>query len=139
MIAKQCERLIGPALTGKFTETGRLLHVLTVPRRAISNAVVLACNPRLTSILAWLEGEIIITTLKVPKTGGIPTTKANVVRWLKREGDTIKVGEPIVELETEKVSYELESPTEGILLKIMANENTQVPVGEALCQIGPAA
>jgi len=80
-----------------------------------------------------------ITTLKVPKTGGIPTTKANIVRWLEREGDAIKVGEPVVELETEKVSYELESPTEGILLKIMANENTQVPVGEALCEIGPAA
>ena len=58
------------------------------------------------------------------------------MRWLKREGDAIKVGEPVVELETEKVSYELESPTAGVLLKIMANVNTQVPVGEPLCQIG---
>jgi pyruvate/2-oxoglutarate dehydrogenase complex dihydrolipoamide acyltransferase (E2) component len=78
----------------------------------------------------------IITTLKVPKTGGIPTTKANVVRWLKREGDTVKIGEPVVELETEKVSYELESPAEGVLLKILAQENSQVPVGDPLCQIG---
>ncbi|HEY1263378.1 MAG TPA: biotin/lipoyl-containing protein [Terriglobales bacterium] len=77
-----------------------------------------------------------MTTLKVPKTGGIPTTKANVVRWLKQEGDAVKVGEPVVELETEKVSYELESPAEGVLLKILARENTQVPVGEPLCQIG---
>ena len=84
----------------------------------------------------WVQGVVIITTLKVPKTGGIPTTKANVIRWLKREGDSVKVGEPIVELETEKVSYELESPIEGVVLKIMANENTQVPVGEPLCQIG---
>jgi len=46
-----------------------------------------------------------ITTLKVPKTGGIRTTKANVVRWLKREGDAIKVGEPVVELETEMIGW----------------------------------
>jgi pyruvate/2-oxoglutarate dehydrogenase complex dihydrolipoamide acyltransferase (E2) component len=70
----------------------------------------------------------IITTLKVPKTGGIPTTKASVVRWLKQEGEAVRRGEPVVELETEKVSYELESPAEGVLLKIIAREATQVPV-----------
>jgi pyruvate/2-oxoglutarate dehydrogenase complex dihydrolipoamide acyltransferase (E2) component len=79
----------------------------------------------------------IVTTLKVPKAGGIPTTKARVVRWLKQAGEYVKAGEPVVELETEKVSYELESPAEGIVLKILAQENSQVPVGEALCQIGP--
>jgi 2-oxoglutarate dehydrogenase E2 component (dihydrolipoamide succinyltransferase) len=81
----------------------------------------------------------IITTLKVPKTGGIPTTKASVLRWLKREGDSVEAGEAIVELETEKVSYELESPTAGTLLKILAEESTQVPVGGPLCHIGAAS
>ena len=81
-------------------------------------------------------GSLVITTLKVPKTGGIPTTKASVVRWLKQEGDAIRPGDPVVELETEKVSYELESPAEGILLKIIAAESAQVPVGGSLCQIG---
>jgi pyruvate dehydrogenase E2 component (dihydrolipoamide acetyltransferase) len=42
----------------------------------------------------------------------------------------------VVELETEKVSYELESPEEGVLLKIIARETAEVPVGEALCHIG---
>jgi pyruvate/2-oxoglutarate dehydrogenase complex dihydrolipoamide acyltransferase (E2) component len=74
--------------------------------------------------------------LKVPKAGGIPTTKASVLRWLKQEGDAIHVGDPVVELETDKVSYELESPIDGILLKIMADESAQVPVGGSLCQIG---
>jgi pyruvate/2-oxoglutarate dehydrogenase complex dihydrolipoamide acyltransferase (E2) component len=81
-------------------------------------------------------GISIITTLKVPKTGGIPTTKASVLRWLKREGESVQAGEAIVELETEKVSYELESPTTGTLLKILAEESSQVPVGGQLCQIG---
>jgi pyruvate/2-oxoglutarate dehydrogenase complex dihydrolipoamide acyltransferase (E2) component len=74
--------------------------------------------------------------LKVPKTGGIPTTKASVLRWLKNEGDLVEIGEAIVELETEKVSYELESPIAGVLLKIVAGENVQVPVGGPLCHIG---
>jgi pyruvate dehydrogenase E2 component (dihydrolipoyllysine-residue acetyltransferase) len=81
-------------------------------------------------------GTVILTTLKVPKTGGIPTTKASVLRWLKREGDRVQVGEAVVELETEKVSYELESPIAGVLLKIVAEESVQVPVGGPLCHIG---
>jgi pyruvate/2-oxoglutarate dehydrogenase complex dihydrolipoamide acyltransferase (E2) component len=59
-----------------------------------------------------------------------------VVKWLKREGDSVKVGEPVVELETEKVSYELESTVAGVLLKIVARETAEVPVGDPLCHIG---
>jgi pyruvate/2-oxoglutarate dehydrogenase complex dihydrolipoamide acyltransferase (E2) component len=58
-----------------------------------------------------------------------------VVRWLKSEGDAVQVGEAVVELETDKVSYELESPIAGVLVKIVAGENVQVPVGGALCHI----
>jgi pyruvate/2-oxoglutarate dehydrogenase complex dihydrolipoamide acyltransferase (E2) component len=39
-------------------------------------------------------------------------------------------------LETEKVSYELESPEAGVLLQIVAHETAEVPVGDPLCQIG---
>jgi len=81
---------------------------------------------------------LVILTLKVPKTGGIPTTKAGVVRWLKSEGDSVQAGEAVVELETDKVSYELESPVAGVLLKIVAGESAQVPVGGPLCHIGQA-
>ena len=48
----------------------------------------------------------------------------------------MQAGEAVVELETEKVSYELESPIAGVLLKIVAGENAQVPVGGPLCHIG---
>ena len=64
------------------------------------------------------------------------TTKVNVVRWLKQEGDRLTRGEPVVELETEKVNYELDSPVEGVLLKIIAPETAEVPVGDPLCHIG---
>jgi pyruvate dehydrogenase E2 component (dihydrolipoamide acetyltransferase) len=77
-----------------------------------------------------------VTTVVVPKSGGVTSTKATVSRWLKKEGDKIKQGDPLVELETEKISYELESPYEGVLLKILAEETAEVPVGDPLCQIG---
>lgn len=59
-----------------------------------------------------------------------------MVRWLKHEGDPVEEGEPLVELETEKVSYELESPVAGVLLKVLAKEAVEVPVGDPLCHIG---
>jgi pyruvate dehydrogenase E2 component (dihydrolipoamide acetyltransferase) len=58
------------------------------------------------------------------------------LRWLKAEGDAVQVGDAVVELETDKVSYELESPIAGVLLKIVAEESSQVHVGGPLCHIG---
>jgi pyruvate/2-oxoglutarate dehydrogenase complex dihydrolipoamide acyltransferase (E2) component len=84
---------------------------------------------------ATAEG-IIVNTVIVPKSGGVTATKANVVRWLKQVGDPVQPGEPIVELETEKVSYELESPAQGFILKIVAPQKAEVPVGDHLCYIG---
>ena len=77
-----------------------------------------------------------ITILRVPKSGGMNTTRVSVVRWLKQEGDVLANGEALVELETEKVNYELLSPVAGVLLKILAPEAAQVPVGDPLCHIG---
>lgn len=48
----------------------------------------------------------------------------------------VQLGDPVIELETEKVSYELESPAAGVLLKIVAKSDTQVPVGQVLGHIG---
>lgn len=72
----------------------------------------------------------------MPKTGGLPTTSVRVVRWLKHEGEHVKSREAVVELETEKVTYELESTADGVVLKILAQEGAEVPVGDAVCQIG---
>ena len=79
-----------------------------------------------------------VTILRVPKSGGMNTTRVTVVRWLKEEGDVLANGEALVELETEKVNYELLSPVAGVLLKILAPKTAQVPVGDPLCQIGLA-
>jgi pyruvate/2-oxoglutarate dehydrogenase complex dihydrolipoamide acyltransferase (E2) component len=84
------------------------------------------------------QQENVLTTVIVPKSGGVTSTKATVLRWLKQEGEPVKQGDLLVELETEKVSYELESPYEGVLLRILARETAEVPVGDPLCEIGKA-
>lgn len=48
----------------------------------------------------------------------------------------MKRGDAVVELETEKVNYELDSPAAGVLLKILAKEGAEVPVGGPVCHLG---
>ena len=59
-----------------------------------------------------------------------------LVKWLKKEGDTVKELEPIVEMETDKVATEIPSPASGTVLKLIAVEGSQVKVGDVLAWIG---
>ncbi len=61
-----------------------------------------------------------------------------IVRWLKAEGDTVAQDEPLYELDTEKVTQEVESPVAGVLLRILAGEGEEIEVGRAICVIGEA-
>src|SRR5262245_16284277 len=58
-----------------------------------------------------------------------------IVRWLKNEGDQVKAGEPLYELDTEKVTQEGEAEASGILLRI-AVASGEVPVGQTVAVIG---
>ena len=58
-----------------------------------------------------------------------------ITRWLKSEGDTVEKGEPLYELDTEKVTQEVEADASGVLLKILVQEG-EVPVGETVAVIG---
>jgi len=60
-----------------------------------------------------------------------------VSRWLKRPGDRVARGEPLVEVETDKVNSEIESPYDGVLAEVLAGEGTTVPVGEVIARIDP--
>jgi 2-oxoglutarate dehydrogenase E2 component (dihydrolipoamide succinyltransferase) len=71
------------------------------------------------------------TEIKVP-TLGESVTSATVARWMKHEGDTVAVDEPLVELETDKVTVEVSAPAAGILTAISAPEGSEVPVGALL-------
>ena len=64
--------------------------------------------------------------------------EGTVSRWLKRPGEHVARGEALVEIETDKVNSELESPYEGLLTEIVAPEGTIVPVGEVIARIDEA-
>ena len=57
-----------------------------------------------------------------------------VLRWLKRDGDTVAEGEPLVEVEAEKANHELEAPVAG-RLEIVAQEGDEIKVGAVLAII----
>ena len=59
-----------------------------------------------------------------------------IVRWLKSEGESVEKGEPLYELDTEKVTQEVEAEASGVLLKILAGEGEEIEVGKAIAVIG---
>ncbi|MGI6354539.1 MAG: 3-oxoacyl-ACP reductase FabG [Lentisphaerae bacterium] len=64
--------------------------------------------------------------------------EATVGPWLVAPGDAVKEGDQLVELITDKTVIEFEAPADGVLLAVYAEEKSTVPLGYALCAIGPA-
>ena len=62
--------------------------------------------------------------------------KGKIIEWLKHEGDPIAKGEPLVVIETDKVITEVESPAEGVVLRIVARPDEERPIGALLAVLG---
>jgi pyruvate dehydrogenase E2 component (dihydrolipoamide acetyltransferase) len=63
---------------------------------------------------------------------GLAQETGKVLRWLKEEGESVAKGEPLLEVETDKVTVEVEAPADGTLGGLRAREGDDVPVGEAV-------
>ena len=79
-----------------------------------------------------------MTQITVP-TLGESVSEATVATWLKKEGEHVDADEPIVELETDKVTLEVNAPASGTLSQIVVQEGENVEVGALLGQIGEGA
>jgi len=66
---------------------------------------------------------------------GMAQETGRVLRWLKAEGDSVAKGEPLMEVETDKVTVEIEAPADGLLAGVRADEGSDVPVGQAVALI----
>ncbi len=66
----------------------------------------------------------------------VNTTHATLTAWHKKTGDVIRAGDIIAELTTDKATFDLESPFDGTLLKILAPEKSILPTGYILALIG---
>src|ERR687890_1572724 len=73
--------------------------------------------------------------IQVPELGE-SVADATVGRWLKQEGDAVKSGEALVELETDKINFEVEAEQDGVLQSISKGEGESVNVGETIGTIG---
>ncbi|WP_187694861.1 E3 binding domain-containing protein, partial [Fervidicola ferrireducens] len=72
--------------------------------------------------------------VRMPKLG-LTMTEGTILRWLKKEGEEVRQGEPLLEIETDKVNLEEEAPASGILRKILAPEGSVVEVGKEIAVI----
>ncbi|MHB1042598.1 MAG: 2-oxo acid dehydrogenase subunit E2 [Eubacteriales bacterium] len=67
---------------------------------------------------------------------GLTMTAGTISRWLKKVGDCVEKGEPLLEVMTDKANMEVESPASGVLLKVLAQEGLTVPITEIIAYIG---
>ncbi|MCE2965089.1 MAG: 2-oxoglutarate dehydrogenase complex dihydrolipoyllysine-residue succinyltransferase [Alphaproteobacteria bacterium] len=77
-------------------------------------------------------------SIKVPALGE-SVTEATVAKWLKQPGDAVKVDEPLVELETDKVTQEVYAPAAGVLSEVLVKQGQSVPIGAVLGSIAEGA
>ncbi len=75
------------------------------------------------------------TIIDMPKLSDTMTA-GTLVKWLKNEGDAVSVGDMLAEVETDKATMELESFEEGVLLKRLVTDGSEVPVGAPVAAIG---
>src|SRR4051794_8178540 len=66
---------------------------------------------------------------------GMAQETGKVLRWLKQDGDSVRKGEPLLEVETDKVTVEIEAPADGTLAGVRVPDGTEVPVGEVIALV----
>lgn len=74
------------------------------------------------------------TKLVLPK-WGMGIEEGTLLRWLKSEGDVVRKGEPIAEIETAKATQELEAPVGGVLVRLLLAEGQSAPVNTEIAII----
>src|ERR671920_272568 len=74
------------------------------------------------------------TELKVP-TLGMDMEEATIVRWLVEEGAKVKKGDPVLEIDTDKTSFEVEAPADGAIRALRGDKGETLPVGATLAYV----
>lgn len=77
------------------------------------------------------------TLIVMPKQGNT-VESCILTKWLKKEGEAVKAGEPLFAYETDKSAFEEASPADGTLLKLLREEGDDIPVMEGVCVVGQA-
>ena len=111
-----------------------------VPEGAVAPAASAPAAPAAAVVSAAEEDEPLeegITEVFMPK-AGMDMKEGRLIRWLKEVGDEVELDEPIMEIETDKITMEAEAPASGVLLAKLVGDDTVVPVLETIGYIGKA-
>ena len=84
------------------------------------------------------EGQNVAVNIVVPEVGE-SIVDARVAKWLRKEGDSVSAGDPLVELETDKIDIEVPSPSAGVIKSIAHTDGADVKVGDVLGTIEEGA
>ncbi|WP_448072285.1 2-oxoglutarate dehydrogenase, E2 component, dihydrolipoamide succinyltransferase [Georgenia yuyongxinii] len=137
-----------PADDAEPATTGEPDTAPTTATAAPASEAVEAAQPTAAASPEEAKAE---ATQNAPSDGGAPSgeavkmpalgesvTEGTVTRWLKAEGETVEVDEPLLEVSTDKVDTEVPSPVAGTVLKILVQEDETVDVGADLAIVGQA-
>ena len=81
------------------------------------------------SIITSMPTNVIMPAL------GVAQQTGTLLKWLKKEGEPVSKGEPLMEIETDKATVEIEAPASGILTQVIAQPGDEVPVGNRIALI----
>src|SRR5919198_4345742 len=87
-----------------------------------------------THYTSLVKGSSMSTPLTMPQLG-ITMTEGKITRWLKREGEPVGAGEPVCEIETDKISTAVEAPAAGTLGRILVPEGASAVVSAPLALV----
>ena len=109
-------------------------EAVDAPAAAPAAAPVQEAAPAAPAVdLSSLNASAII----MPKQG-LQMTEGTIIKWLKKEGETVNEGEPLFEMETDKLTITIDSTATGTLLKIVRGEGEVVPITETIAIVGEA-
>jgi pyruvate dehydrogenase E2 component (dihydrolipoamide acetyltransferase) len=81
------------------------------------------------------KGENMAQDIIMPKLG-LTMTNGRITKWLKKEGDPVRIGEVVAEIETDKINAEVEATVSGYILKILAEEGEERDITVPICTVG---
>ena len=125
--------------------TGTLIEIIAAAGEEVKVGAILgliddsgdATTPKNNQASSQVVSDETVTDVIVPALGE-SLTEGTVANWLKSLGDAVDLDEPLLELETDKVTMEVNAPISGHLIEILANVGDEVEVGAVLGRLGSA-
>lgn len=119
-----------------ITET---IAIVGEPGEAVDVAVSAPAAPAVEAPAAPAMdlSSVNASAIIMPKQG-LQMTEGTIIKWLKKEGETVNEGEPLFEMETDKLTITIDSTATGTLLKIVRGEGEVVPITETIAVVGEA-